>query len=176
MNRGRRRPLGRARVVTALRRVGIRHDQVALRAVDVHYQPSVRVVIDHPVEMVPEYELRCLRGSHQPAHQSQTTAAHYIQVRRAEDFRFHLCDANPTTVTERRKDKMKKTKTKRIRTNSVVSLFVSKRDHTTHVGRVVFHKTDRSYIRVDLVFLFDVRENNGLFFDRLNYLRVYSSF
>lgn len=70
MDCGRRNILRFARVVATVRRVRVRHDQVALGAVDVHDETTVRIVVDHPVGVVPEHEERRLRGPLQPAHQS----------------------------------------------------------------------------------------------------------
>lgn len=50
------------RVIAAVRRVCVRHDEIAFRAVDVYDQAPVRVEVDHPVQMVPEHEQRSLRG------------------------------------------------------------------------------------------------------------------
>lgn len=91
VDRGRRYVLRLTRVIAAVRRVRVRHDQVALGAVDVNDQAPVRVEVDHPVQVVPEHEQGSLRGALQTAHQSQAAAAHYVQVRRAEYFGSGLC-------------------------------------------------------------------------------------
>lgn len=98
VDRGRRYVLRLARVIAAVRCVRVRHDEVALRAVYVHDQPPVRVEIDHPIGMVPEHEQRRLGGPLQPAYQSEAAAAHYVQVRCAEDLRSSLCNGNTITV------------------------------------------------------------------------------
>lgn len=61
MNRGRRYVLWLTCVIAAVRRICVRHNQVAFRAIDVHDQAPIRVKIDHPIGMVPEHEQRGLR-------------------------------------------------------------------------------------------------------------------
>jgi len=60
VNRGRRYVLWLTCVIAAVRRVCVRHNQVALRAVDVHDQAPICVEIDHPIGMIPEHEQRGL--------------------------------------------------------------------------------------------------------------------
>lgn len=91
MDGGRRYILRLARVIPAVRRVRVRHDEVALRAVYVHDQSPIRVEIDHPVGMVPEHEERSLSGPLQSAHKSQAAATHYVQIRSSEYLGFCFC-------------------------------------------------------------------------------------